>query len=65
MLRFLIVDQKQQHVDDSVRCLQQFQHNKKEFLHKYVAMDETWIHHFTPELNQQSSQRRKHQQTRF
>ena len=42
----LIVDQKQQSVDDSGRCLQLFQRKKKEFLRKYVTMDETWIHHF-------------------
>ena len=51
------VDQKQPRVDDSERCLQQFQHNKKDFLHKYVTMDETWIHHFTRESNQQSAER--------
>ena len=42
------------HVNDSEQCLQLFQHNKKEFLCKYVTMAETWIHHFTPESNQQS-----------
>ena len=28
----------------------------KEFLCKYVTMDETWIPHFTPELNRQSAE---------
>ena len=56
MLCFLTVDQKRQRVNDSERCLQLFQHNKKEFLHKYVTMDETWIHHFTLESNQQSAE---------
>ena len=51
----LTVDQKQC-ANDSEHCLQLFQHNKKEFLHKYVMMDETWIHHFTPESNQQSAE---------
>ena len=55
-------------------CLQPFQHNKRKFLHKYVTMDETWIHHFPPESNRQSAkwtatgqsdQRCKHQQARF
>ena len=45
----LTVDQKQQHVDESENCFQLFQCNKKQFLHKYVTIDETWIHHFTPE----------------
>ena len=40
----------------SEHCLQLFQRNKKEFSHKYVTMDETWIHHFTPESNQQSGE---------
>ena len=48
----LTVNQKQ-HVNDSEHCLQLFQCNKKEFLCKYVTMDEIWIDHFTPESNQQ------------
>ena len=36
-------------------CLQLFQRNKMEFLHKYVTTDETWIHHFTLETNWQSA----------
>ena len=52
----LTVDQKQQHVDDSERCLQLFQRNKKEFLRKYVTMDEIWIHHFTLDSNRQSAE---------
>ena len=50
------VDQKQQDVDNSERCLQLFPRNKKEFLHKYMTMDETWIHHFTLDSNQQSNE---------
>ena len=56
VLPLLTVDQKQQCIDDSEHCLQLFQCNKKEFLHRYVIMDETWIHHFTPESNQQSAE---------
>ena len=52
----LTVDQKQQRVDDSKHCLELFQRNKKEFLRKYVTMDETWINHFTPESNRQSAE---------
>ena len=51
MQRLLTVNQKQQCVDNSEHCLELFQCNKKEFLHKYVTMDETWIHYFTPESN--------------
>ena len=53
VLHLFTFDQKQR-VNDSERCLQLFQRNKKEFLRKYVTMDETWIHHFTPESNWQS-----------
>ena len=51
----LTINQKQC-VNDSEHCLQLFQCNKKGFLHKYVTMDETWIHHFTLESNQQSAE---------
>ena len=51
----LTVNQKQC-VDDSECCLQLFQCNKKEFLHIYVTIDETWIYHFTPESNRQSAE---------
>ena len=37
-------------------CLQLFQHNKKEFLHTYVTIDETQIHHFSLESNWQSAE---------
>ena len=54
--RLLTVDQKQLRVDNSERCLQLFQHNKKEFLQKYATMDETWIQHFTLESDPQSTE---------
>ena len=50
------VDQKQQRVNNLESYLQLFQCNKKGFLWKYVKMDETWIHHFTPESNRQSAE---------
>ena len=64
------VDQNQQCVDDSQCCFQLFQHNKKEFLHNYISIDETWIHHSQLNGQQQikaiqSDHRHKHQQTRF
>ena len=55
VLHLLTVDQKQQHVNDLEHCLQLFQCNKKEFLHKYMTMDEIWIHSFIPKSNQQSA----------
>ena len=42
--------------NNSERSLRLFQYNKKKFLHKYVTMDQTWIHHFTPESNRQSAE---------
>ena len=56
VLPLLTVDQKQQHIDNSDCCLQLFQWNKKEFLCKYVTMDETWIYYFTLESNWQSAE---------
>ena len=55
MSRLLTVNQKQQDLDDSERCLQLFQRNKK-FWRKYVTMHETCIHYFTPKSNQQSAE---------
>ena len=43
-LHLLTVDQKQQRIYDSERCLQLFQLNKKDFLRKYATMDETPLH---------------------
>ena len=54
--RWLTVDQKQQRIDDSERCLQLFKRNKKELFRKYVTIDETFIQHFTLELNRQSTE---------
>ncbi|KAF7264894.1 hypothetical protein GWI33_021975 [Rhynchophorus ferrugineus] len=53
--RWPIVDQKQERVDDSEQYLVMFKHNKPEFLRRYMTMDETWIHHFTPESKRSSS----------
>ena len=54
--RLLTMEQKQQRIDDSERCLALFTKNKKKFLHRYVTIDETWIRHYTPESNQQSAE---------
>ncbi|XP_054737659.1 histone-lysine N-methyltransferase SETMAR-like [Anastrepha obliqua] len=54
--RLLTPEQKQQRIDDSKSCLDMFMRNKSEFLRRYITMDETWIHHFTPESNRQSAE---------
>ena len=77
--RVCSINPKQQCVDDSERCFQLFQRNKKKFLRKYLTMDETWTYHFPPPRSQigsqlsgqqqvkavQSDQRHKHLQARF
>ena len=54
--RLLTVDQKRQRVVDSERCLELFRRNKPNFLRRYVTMDETWIHHYTPESKRSSAE---------
>ena len=54
--RLLTSDQKQQRVEDSERCLELFKRGKNDFLHRYVTMDETWIHNYTPETKRSSTE---------
>ena len=49
MPRVLTIDQKQQRFDDSEQCLAILNRNKVEFFHRYITVDETWLHHYTPE----------------
>jgi hypothetical protein len=36
--------------------LERFNKNKTDLVHRFVTMDETWIHHYTPKSKQQSKQ---------
>ena len=54
--RLLTLDQKQQHVEDSERCLELFKRGKKDFLRCYVTTDETWIHRYIPERKRSSAE---------
>jgi hypothetical protein len=36
----------------SEHCLEYFNKNKTGFVHQFVTMDETWIHHYTLESKQ-------------
>ena len=54
--RLLTLDQKRQRVVDSERCLELFRLNKPNFLRRCVTMDETWIHHYTPESKRSSAE---------
>jgi hypothetical protein len=40
----------------SEQCLERFNKNKTDFFRRFITMDETWIHHYTPESKQQSKQ---------
>ena len=53
--RLLTPNQKQQRVEDSERCLELFKWGKRGFLRRYVTIDETWIHHYTPETKGSSA----------
>ena len=47
--RLLTPSQKQQNLDDLERCLELLKQGKKDFLRRYVTMDQTWIHRYIPE----------------
>ncbi|CAK1604048.1 unnamed protein product [Parnassius mnemosyne] len=54
--RLLTVDHKRNRVTTSQEGLALFNRNMEEFLHRFVTVDKTWIHHNTPEIKQQSKQ---------
>ena len=54
--RLLNSDNKQKRVTTSEQCLTLFKRNPKEFLRRFVTVDETWIHWYTPETKVQSKQ---------
>jgi len=54
--RLLTADQKRTHMKISEQCLERFNKNKTDFVHRFITTDETWIHHYTPESKQQSKQ---------
>ncbi|KYN01329.1 hypothetical protein ALC62_07948 [Cyphomyrmex costatus] len=54
--RLLTVENKRVHMTISKECLDLFKRNPREFFRRYVTVDETWIHHYTPETKQQSKQ---------
>jgi histone-lysine N-methyltransferase SETMAR len=47
-------DQKRTRMKMSEQCLERFNKNKTDFVHQFIAMDETGIHHYTPESKHQS-----------
>jgi len=54
--RLLTADQKRTRMKISEQCLERFNKNKTDFVHRFNTMDETWIHHYTPASKQQSKQ---------
>jgi len=52
--RLLTVDHDR--VTISKQCLEMFQRNSDKFLRRFITVDETWIHYFTPETKEQSKQ---------
>jgi len=52
----LTADQKRTCMKIPEQCLEHFNKNKTDFVHPFITMDETWIHHYTPESKQQSKQ---------
>jgi len=47
--RLLTPDNKRNSETTSEQCLTLFKRNPKEFLRRFVTVDETWIHWYTPE----------------
>ena len=47
--RLLTLDQKRVRMNISSALLAQFRRNKYEFWRRLITVDETWIHHYTPE----------------
>jgi len=52
----LTADQKCTRMKISDQCLECFNKNETDFVCRFITMDETWIHHYTPEFKQQSKQ---------
>lgn len=54
--RLLTPEQKRIRMRTSLECLELFKKDSMDFLRRFVTVDETWIHHYTPETKQQSKQ---------
>jgi len=52
----LTPDNKRNRETTSEQCLTLFKRKPKEFLRRFVTVDETWIHWYTPETKEQSKQ---------
>ena len=54
--RLLTMEPKQRLEGFSIECLAMFHGNKTDFLRRFITMDETWVHHSTPQTKEQSKQ---------
>lgn len=54
--RLLSVEQKRNRLTISQNCLEMFESDPQDFFDRFVTMDETWVHHYTPESKIQSKQ---------
>jgi hypothetical protein len=52
VLRVLTADQKRTRMKISEHCLEYLNKNETGFVHRFVTMNETWIHHYTLESKQ-------------
>ena len=50
------MEQKRNRMTTSEHCLDMFKRNSKEFLRRFVTVDETWIHDYTVEMKEPSKQ---------
>jgi histone-lysine N-methyltransferase SETMAR len=50
--RLLTADEKRTRMKISEQCLERLNKNKTDFVRRFITMDETWIHHYTPESKQ-------------
>jgi len=54
--RLLTPENKRNRETTSEQCLTLFKRNPKEFLRRFVTVDESWIHWYKPESKEQSKQ---------
>jgi histone-lysine N-methyltransferase SETMAR len=54
--RLLTADQKRTRMKISEQCLERFNKKKLDFVRRFITVDESWIHRYTPESKQQSKE---------
>lgn len=54
--RLLTDELKSVRVRASQAGLELLRHNPKDFWHRFITVDETWVHHYTPETKEDSKQ---------